>query len=814
MSPQQRSKEQPLTIYLDDPGAGSENSVQSERIKALFRGRMHLAIGLAAVLGIVLAVAGWMTVKPIFQSEAVITMQEVVDPLSGRSESPGAMEVDRQRALLRSSPVIQRAVADTRLHDVAGEEFQSQGAVGQFRSVVTTYSGRRDPNITVFFTHENSQVARVGLQVLMDAYMETVREQQSQRNDEYIEEISGSRFQVIAEIRNIEEQLRRYQEEFDTTNLRDRIRLLEVRQLELDTLIGQLESEIEQRNELIAGGGDESTVPTTFEDWSAHDLLLQQLEQTRRAAEREYVYHRDTYGSQHRITLDHQRVLDSTVAEIEFRVQELNRMMVESPELLPLGNNRPLEQLIAEREGLQDQRGDVEALLSRMRRAEYEIDRLEQSRASKEDRLARLDTRIFDVQNDSSLPLPVEVVSAASEPSIDNSSAKLRQAAIGMFLGCVVGFGLIGLLGLIDSRVRRADDVAPGLPSAKMLGLLPDLGQEPSTSTHAHLSAQAIHQVRTRLQVATDPGYRVIAVTSPEAGSGKTTATAALALSFAASRNRTLLIDLDVVSAEITRRTSQMIREHLSSVLAQRGVITPEVAKQAETEAQSSNQRMDEFVVDRGYVSAQDAADLFELDGPDAIGLLDALHGDPLEECVSQTGIPGLDILPVGSATPEEAGSLNPAELSDLFDRACQAYDVVLVDTGPVLGSLEAGVAASQAAGVLMVVKRGEDRKTTHDTLHKLATLGANLLGMVYNLAVDEDLERSSYWVSSATSTRRADAPEKVAGMMPARAARTLGPLAEVVSKHTQMKARRTRGGNRPGPNSSQNKNSGMNLAS
>ncbi len=70
---------------------------------------------------------------------------------------------------------------------------------------------------------------------------------------------------------------------------------------------------------------------------------------------------------------------------------------------------------------------------------------------------------------------------------------------------------------------------------------------------------------------------------------------------------------------------------------------------------------------------------------------------------------------------------------------------MVLIDTGPVLGSLETTLVASAVDDVLLVVARGERRPRVNESLERLRRIGADVAGMVFNRATNADVAASSY---------------------------------------------------------------------
>jgi Mrp family chromosome partitioning ATPase len=66
-----------------------------------------------------------------------------------------------------------------------------------------------------------------------------------------------------------------------------------------------------------------------------------------------------------------------------------------------------------------------------------------------------------------------------------------------------------------------------------------------------------------------------------------------------------------------------------------------------------------------------------------------------------------------------------------------------MIDTGPILGSIEASLVCAAADGVVLAVARGQQRPMVEKALSHLAAIGARLAGVVFNRAQANDFERS-----------------------------------------------------------------------
>ena len=109
----------------------------------------------------------------------------------------------------------------------------------------------------------------------------------------------------------------------------------------------------------------------------------------------------------------------------------------------------------------------------------------------------------------------------------------------------------------------------------------------------------------------------------------------------------------------------------------------------------------------------------------DSVGLTNVLAGRvPLERAVQRVRH-NLDVLTTGPLPPNPSELLGSDPLVRLLPRLRSAYDLVLVDTAPLLPVTDAAVLATRADGVLMVVRRGkvttEDAKAAEDALNAVS---------------------------------------------------------------------------------------------
>jgi polysaccharide biosynthesis transport protein len=249
------------------------------------------------------------------------------------------------------------------------------------------------------------------------------------------------------------------------------------------------------------------------------------------------------------------------------------------------------------------------------------------------------------------------VISHASVPLAPTSP----RPKLNMLLGCVLGAGA-GLVAaflaeMLFSGLTTGAEVEQkfGLP---YLGGIPLLSKKQlkdrSTSETVVDSprsnfAEAFRSLLTSIRHACDGSPRVMLITSALPREGKTTISICLARTAAREGERTLLIDADVVCPVISRKL---------------------------------------------------------VGGDLGAGLVEVLKGETtLEAAVVADGTPGLDILPLRSAEQDAGEMMTSAAMATLLDEARKRYNVIVIDTAPILPIAATRVLATMADTVVFVAR-------------------------------------------------------------------------------------------------------------
>ena len=276
---------------------------------------------------------------------------------------------------------------------------------------------------------------------------------------------------------------------------------------------------------------------------------------------------------------------------------------------------------------------------------------------------------------------------------------KLSQfLGLGAFLGAFVGLALGYLVEVADRSFRKPEDIIRefGVPiighvpyiSEQRLKSIPEGIVMDRTAVSVHLPrsrpAEAYRAVRTAICFsALGVSHRVISVTSPAAGDGKSTLALNLALSLAQSGKRTILVESDF------RR--------------------PKVHKLTGVE--------------------------------NKVGFVDVLRGDvDLTDAIQDTKVSDFFVLPCGKRPRDPAELLARPQFEQILQVLREKFEYVIIDTPPVLAVTDPCGVAARVDGVLVCMRLSRHtRDLGRRTIEQLRDIGATLSGIVINGVEERD---------------------------------------------------------------------------
>lgn len=279
----------------------------------------------------------------------------------------------------------------------------------------------------------------------------------------------------------------------------------------------------------------------------------------------------------------------------------------------------------------------------------------------------------------------VEVVDYAVAPMLPDPSRLRFRLMLAFMFGGVVGTGGAFLLEYLDRTIRSAED-AERATGATVLASIPRLpggigaggvARPVIVSDERTPGGEAFRTLRTMTHFSLADRPRVLAVSSPAPGEGKSTVAANLALTLAHEGKRVLLVD-----ADLPRPMQHVIWD----IPAEPGLT--------------------DVLVQRMKLEAAAHADLHN----------------------------GLHVL--SSGTPVRASSelVGSSAFRQFLEAAREDYDSVIIDAPPILVISDATVLGTIVDGMLVVARSNiTDRHALADAVRQLRQVDAPLLGLVLN---------------------------------------------------------------------------------
>lgn len=297
-------------------------------------------------------------------------------------------------------------------------------------------------------------------------------------------------------------------------------------------------------------------------------------------------------------------------------------------------------------------------------------------------------------RSDGSKSVKATRLAAAKVPLSASSPRIVSNLVGGVILGLLVGVCVALIRQAMDTKIRTERDLQE-ITDATLLGAVgfdEAIASSPVVMRNERLAhqAEAVRRVRTNLQfVNLAQRHSTILVSSSIPGEGKSTTALNLAVALADAGVRTILVDADL------RRPS--------------------------------------------------IATYLGLEG--SVGLTTVLIGRATVSDVVQPWESGtLHILPAGEIPPNPSEILGSDAMKDLLDELSNTYDMVLLDTPPLLPVTDAAVLSKFASGTLVIV--GTDRiqgPQLRNALQSLETVGGRVIGVVLNKTARRDVNAYSY---------------------------------------------------------------------
>lgn len=289
-------------------------------------------------------------------------------------------------------------------------------------------------------------------------------------------------------------------------------------------------------------------------------------------------------------------------------------------------------------------------------------------------------------------PVKVTVTDRPEIPSYPSSPKTVRNLALGLLVGLLVGAGLAIARAYLDRSVKVAEEAAE-LAGAPVLGtILRD------QSLHEHhtidrttgsRTAEDYRQLRTNLQfLNVDEPPTVIMVSSAVPSEGKTTIVVNLALALVDAGRSVTVVEADLRRPKVTRYMGLIGGAGLTSILA----------------------------------------------------------GNADIEDVVQTYREGLNVVGAGPLPPNPGELLGSSQMAAVVEKLRGRNDYVLIDAPPLLPVADSSALAVLTDGVLLSVRYGSTHKAQlQQAAATLDRVGAKTLGVILNIVPPKAEVASAY---------------------------------------------------------------------
>jgi polysaccharide biosynthesis transport protein len=299
----------------------------------------------------------------------------------------------------------------------------------------------------------------------------------------------------------------------------------------------------------------------------------------------------------------------------------------------------------------------------------------------------------------------VRVVDPAKVPKTPYKPNASQSAGLGLLSGMLIGAAFIVMRERADRTIQKPGDTPlylqlPELgiiPSGKSSGLRNPLAAIPSGSKGAdqvelvtwHRKPSAVAEsFRSTLisilfanDVATKP--KILVLTSAGPAEGKSTVTSNLGIAIAEVGQKVLLIDADMRRPRQHEIFAMCNERGLSNILRER----------------------------------------MELNGDRSLGGL-----------IRESEVPGLFVLTSGPGTSAATNLLYGSHMPEVLKYLRQEFDVVLIDTPPMLQIPDARILGRLADRVIMIIRSGHTtRDAASAACHRFSEDGTSLMGTILN---------------------------------------------------------------------------------
>jgi capsular exopolysaccharide synthesis family protein len=582
-----------------------------------------------------------------------------------------------------------KAAPAAALEAAAGDETEAQSkAIDAFTVNLTVAPIRNSRLVDVKFRSPDAGMASRVVNALAKNYIDQTLEYKFSASKDANDWLGGQLAEQRKQVEAAEAKLQAYREQHDAISLEDRQNIVVQKLTDLNSAVTRAKTERIQKEAMYMQLRAIENNPAALDTFPAilSNTFIQQQKSELAQLQQQSAQLSEKYGDKHPEIVKNRTAIQAAQLKLQTEIAKVVQAVGTEFQAA-----KTQEASLAA--ALGQQKG--EALSMNRKGIEYSV--LERDVQSNKQLYESLLQRTKETGVSSELKSSnIRVIDKAEKPRTPVSPRTAMNLVLALVSGSILAFGLAFFFEYLDSRIKSPEELKAYL-GLSSLGMVPALEakawKDKEPLLHAGVPpgfAEAFRTIRTNVLFSTaEEGSRVLVVTSTGPGEGKTTVATNLAIGFAQAGQRVLIIDAD------------MRRPRVHSVFA---------LKQEP-------------------------------------GLSNLMVGNAkASESVRKTPVPGLWVLAAGRIPPNPAELIGSQRFRDFLTSLKEHFDLIVIDSPPVMAVTDAAIAANVANGVVFVVgAEMTSRHAARAAVEHLEQGRAHFVGAVLNRV---ELERNAYYYS------------------------------------------------------------------
>ncbi|MEX3011464.1 GumC family protein [Hoeflea sp. TYP-13] len=366
--------------------------------------------------------------------------------------------------------------------------------------------------------------------------------------------------------------------------------------------------------------------------------------------------------------------------QLQAQIRELKKQIDEATLVVTSSIRQKYDEVIAKEEDLRAKLSELEAEQATFQDKNIQYTILKREVDSNRLQYENLIGKLNEVGVGSELKRQnIAIVDAAVTPRSPFSPRLTVNVAAALLLCMVLAAAIIYILELLNNTFSNPDQIEDDL-NLPVLGILPKVEEakiSEQLSDQASAMSEAYRSLRTSLQfTGTGGSPQTLLVTSSEPSEGKSTTSFKLAQDFGSLGMRVLLIDADLRKPALHRLFATDNTIGLSNLLT------------------------------------------------------NTLNRDDTKRIFRQTRFTNVTLLTAGTIPPNPADLLSSPKMAMILQACADRYDIVIIDSPPVMGLSDAPILSRLVEGVLLIVAANQvTRKSAAAAVKRIKTVGGHMFG-------------------------------------------------------------------------------------